>query len=57
MIKRDNVASLKFTGQAGLVLELDTPGRDNNRNWEGKAGVAVFFGLTLTLGERADPNK
>ena len=57
VFKRDRVASLKFTGQAGIVLELDTPGRDNNRTYEGKAGAGAFFGLTATFGEHDDPDR
>jgi Putative peptidoglycan binding domain len=52
--KRDNVDSIKITAAGGPVLTL---GVDNNGNWQGKVGHVVFFGLTFTFGERADPNK
>jgi hypothetical protein len=57
VFKKENVAAIKLTGQAGLVLELDTPGRDNNRAWEGQVGFGAFFGVTATFGEHEEPKK
>ena len=57
VFKRANVAVLKLTGQGGIVTELDTPGRDNDHRWQGKAGGLVFFGLTAVFGEPDDSKK
>jgi hypothetical protein len=55
--KRGTIVVLKITGQMGVLGELDTPGRDNNRLWEGKGGLGAFLGLTATFGELDDPQK
>jgi hypothetical protein len=57
VFKKADVATIKLTGQVGVVGELDTPGRDNKDVWLGKAGGAAFFGLTVTFGEHEDPKK
>jgi hypothetical protein len=54
VLKVRNVATIKITGQGGVVGELDTPGRANNRLWKVKGGGAAFFGLTVTFGEHED---
>jgi hypothetical protein len=54
VFKRPDVVTIKVTGQGGVIFELDSPGRDNNRKWEGKAGLGGFFGLTVTFGEHED---
>ena len=54
IFKRPDVVSIKATGQGGVIFELDSPGRDNNRKWEGKVGVGGFLGLTVTFGEHED---
>jgi hypothetical protein len=54
IFKKPDIISIKATGQGGPVFELDSPGRDNNRKWEGKAGLGAFLGLTVTFGEHED---
>jgi hypothetical protein len=58
VFKRAGIVKLQVTGQFGPVFELDTPGRDNNRRWEGKRVFGgAFLGLTATFGEVDDPQK
>jgi peptidoglycan hydrolase-like protein with peptidoglycan-binding domain len=57
VFKRGTIVVLKITGQGGVVTELDTPGRDNNRRWEGKVLLGGFLGLTATFGEVDDSRK
>jgi hypothetical protein len=38
----------------GVIFEVDSPGRDNNQKWQGKAGLGAFPGLTVTFGEHED---
>ena len=54
IFKKPDVVSIKATGQGGPIFELDSPGRDNNRKWEGKVGLGAFLGLTVTFGEHED---
>lgn len=54
LFKKADVVTIKATGQGGVIFELDSPGRDNNRKWEGKAGLGGFLGLTVTFGEHED---
>jgi hypothetical protein len=54
LFKKADVVTIKATGQGGVIFEVDSPGRDNNRKWEGKAGLGGFFGLTVTFGEHED---
>jgi hypothetical protein len=54
LFKKKDVVNIKATGQGGVVFELDSPGRDNNRKWEGKVGVGGFLGVTVTFGEHED---
>jgi hypothetical protein len=54
VFKKPDVVSIKATGQGGPIFELDSPGRDNNPKWAGKAGLGAFLGLTVTFGEHED---
>jgi hypothetical protein len=54
IFKRADVATIKATGQGGVIFEVDSPGRDNNRKWEGKVGLGGFLGITATFGEHED---
>jgi len=54
LFKKADVVTIKATGQGGVIFEVDSPGRDNNRKWEGKAGLGSFFGITATFGEHED---
>jgi hypothetical protein len=54
IFKKADIATIKATGQGGVIFEVDSPGRDNNRKWEGKAGIGGFLGITVTFGEHED---
>jgi hypothetical protein len=57
VFKKADVATIKLTGQGGLILEVDTPGRDNTDHLVVRAGGAAFLGLTVIFGQHEDPKK
>jgi hypothetical protein len=54
VFKREDAVTIKVTGQGGVIFEVDSTGRDNNRKWEGKVGLGGFLGITATFGEHED---
>jgi hypothetical protein len=52
--KGEDAVKIRVTGQGGVIFEVDSPGRDNNRKWEGKVGPGGFFGITATFGDHDD---